>query len=625
MAKIDIFSAPHGINTEPVAKGDWQAASEMENLLVDFATADITLRHSVTPITATGEVHRTGNRIGHLAVHNPNRMYNRFFRYRDDETFAHVGERLFIASRAGTKWYDASSFREYDFGFSKPAVGTPGVYQITAARESSDRAAARFVMAFTFYNDQYGLETPASDAWILQVIFNYDDKSHNIRTHYAMPSIPFDEAPAWSQGCRIYMSQRPIEDGNVDDFGQHIQTDVNNVVKIDTNYVIETLGIPMVLVEEFTGVAGGSLQVRTLVDLEFSGSFNTTQTPRDGLAKVALNLSKYLSGNLANSPTPKPPVLEHLLLYAGRLWGYSPELGSIVFSFIDGKGISRYDIFPSNDAVIPHQINVAREVMALAAIPNNGGIYVFYRDGIQTIRGQSIITGLFSTDVEPFTDLDASGGIPDFGTLSPKSVCNYRNTLVFFGSDKRLYQIAGTQVKDIGFKVQGFLDQVINFETVACEVFDDKVYVSLKDISKTLVLDMTRAYWTSYDYATLDMFRTEDNRLLGMLETTLVQGYFLEDPHADNSELPWKWVSQEITLPDIATLCGIYVQTAPPYKPIVGTIWVDGVAVMQEKSFTPAYANRFLQGFYGRGTRVKVQLTGVGEPPHIENVALEFN
>lgn len=632
MARVKLSNFPLGINTEPVKKGDWLAASDLENLQVDFATGHPELRRGNVPLTE--DVHLQGERIAQIFVNTPARQYERIFRYGNNESYAHIGERLIVSGRGSTRWYDTSQFREYEFGIVQPPPIETVIAAYTDANGVSfplnylnineeyrsgtnnynNNAIRTFLITYLFRSTRFAFATQFADPILFDVGYNYNAVDQNIATSYLMPLIPLNEAPSWADEVEIYISDNPVDLDAA--FVRLINN--NNRIRV-TSFDSLPQDTPFTRKTRFTGVAGAALNIRTAFDVAFSaGDIGGTNY---AAANISLSSRSGRSIGQPDAAVPAHLNLEHLLLYAGRLWAYDSTRTAIVFSEIDGNGVSQYDNFPVSGA-IPHQINVDREVVALASIPNNGGIYVFYRDGIQTIRGQSIITGLFSTDVEPFTDLDASGGIPDFGTLSPKSISNFRNTLTFLGSDRRLYQIVGTQVKNIGRRIQRSLDALTELQLpdVAADVHDDKLYLSL--VNDTYVYDFTRDYWTRYDYGASDVFSSRQNdNLLAILNGAAT---LLDDPNGETSNLRWKWVSQDLTMPDIVTFCGVYVQCSPPYRPLDVRVTVDG-AVAVDATFTPAYANRFLRGFYGRGTRVIVELSGTGPPPEIDGVELEFN
>ena len=155
---------------------------------------------------------------------------------------------------------------------------------------------------------------------------------------------------------------------------------------------------------------------------------------------------------------PDVTNLQHIIYYAGRIWGYDTRENVVRFSLIDSRGVENYDVFPYLDTAVPHGISVEgswqSKVQGLETMPGKGGgLYIFFRDAIRTIVGQALITGLYSAEVGPQTDLDASGGINGTGTISGQTVIPFDGFIIFLSSGRTLYQLAGQQFasrKDIG-------------------------------------------------------------------------------------------------------------------------------------------------------------------------------
>ena len=114
---------------------------------------------------------------------------------------------------------------------------------------------------------------------------------------------------------------------------------------------------------------------------------------------VAVNISDYPE-ELTILPEGEPPDdLEHILLYAGRLWGYSRENNSIFFSYIDGDGVPRYDMMPGDHSFTVDGMQQSA-VTALVERPSEqGGLYIFFRDNIRILAGQGLLSGIYSPTV----------------------------------------------------------------------------------------------------------------------------------------------------------------------------------------------------------------------------------
>ena len=328
---------------------------------------------------------------------------------------------------------------------------------------------------------------------------------------------------------------------------------------------------------------------------------------------------------------PPPDNFEHLLVYAGRMWGYDRDRNSIRFSFIDGNGNSRFDWFPYEDVAIPHEITLEgmqeSKVTALAQKPGRGGIYVFFRDRISTITGQALVSGLFSTELPPRTDLDASGGVPDMGTQSPLSVINFRSSVIFLGSDKHIWQLVDNKIVDIGSPIQYYLDRISDSQLSEVNAFhfNDRYHINIG--SRTFVYDVAKKYWTSYNWNIQSAWwdrggAAAESTLYALLgNQQLVKLYEGDDD--SGAEISWTWESQSFSFDDIHTFSAIYVKTRTPFKQVRGHIIVNDVGV-KDINFVPRPNNRFMSGFYGRGSEIKIILTGSGEPPIINGIEIEF-
>ena len=354
-----------------------------------------------------------------------------------------------------------------------------------------------------------------------------------------------------------------------------------------------------------------------------------------------LSYTSTLTPTFAEDP---PRNLDHILIYANRMWGYDSDSNSIRFSLISPSGAPNYDVRPYLKTDLPHSINLRgswqSRVTHMEPIPGEGGIYVFFRDAIRTIAGRSLIKGMYSPDVSPETDLDASGGLNDFGTLSPRSVVPFRNMIIFLGSDKTLYQLTGNRrlrVQDFGLSIQPYLDQIPT-EQLADVVsfgYNDKYHLILDD--KVFVLDIKRRYWTSYDWDLRDAFWSKggvDNEsvLYGLdANNNLLRLY--ESALDDEDPIPWHWESNNLPMNDeYTTLTGIYVVHSSNAEDFADGVLPD-VSVRvdtegkrgTERIFKPSEFNRYRLGYHARGNQFKVVVSGVGVLPSISKVDIEFS
>ena len=169
----------------------------------------------------------------------------------------------------------------------------------------------------------------------------------------------------------------------------------------------------------------------------------------------------------------------------------------------------------------------------------------------------------------PQTDLDASGNIPNFGTLSPKSITNYKGAILFLGSDKRIYQLSGNQINDIGSTIQGHLDitPLNKLESAVGAIFDDKYILSLN--GTLYIYDIQHKYWTTHDLDADGLFWSRggvsnESIFYGVLGGSIFEMY---SGDSDNgTDIDWKIVSQQWTFPAIMRFAGVYVRGSPAIR-----------------------------------------------------------
>ena len=660
MKKLHIKTLAQGINTNPALEGGWDFPFDLTNIEPDFTTGLISVRKGYTPHTSE-PAYLSGDMVAkmhYLGIDGRN-SYSRIFKYDKDKSYVVNGERIIIAGgNSRPKWsvISTSTPREYDLGIARPSdppnyvvnqTGNPNLDDniLVTVRGQGDDPGLRtnvkdylFALTYRFYNDRFGLVTPTAPALLFYIRIDRRGAERNIRAHVLRPSVSFEDAPPWSQGVEVFVTKSDIEGASgydADAFNNRVSEDSLDTSRrwIETRYLTEELGISFHSLGKWTfasnspNVVVPSAAPGPGIDLDLS--FPVIDGENDHVG-VNLNLD-YTDGILTELPKGDPPEdLKAITLYAGRLWGYSRDSNSIVFSFIDGKGIPRLDIFPIEDTAIPHSLSLegiqTSEVTAISQIPGSqGGLYVFFRDAIKMVLGKSILTGIFSSDVGPFTDLDASGQIPNFGTLSPNTIVNYKNTIIFLGSDRRIHQIVGNQINDIGMNIQAHLDAIptTSLENCSACVYNDKFLLTTRE--RIFVFDAQYKYWTSWDIPVSSMFWSRggdsNESILYGLDSV---GTVIELDTGQIEGINSMWKSQLFTLDSIKTFSGIYVHTSPPFGEIHTLIEVDGETVLDDR-WVPEYNNRFLRGFYARGSQIQVTLSFVGEPPSISGFEIEFS
>ena len=281
---------------------------------------------------------------------------------------------------------------------------------------------ATYLAVKTFANAELGIETPPSPI-SKQKVISFEVKSDGSpesfgRAPYAIEfSNYLSDLPPWADRVKFYVKRA--------DIGDEIR-----YVK-DTPYA-----------QDFIYVGGPGRE-----DLED----NIAPTWR--WANESVDPSRQYLPFIDEN---KPPINDftNLTIYASRLCAWDKRTQSIRFSLIDGYGVSRWDLFPYEGAPIPHAIRFEGpsqgNATQLHIMPGNGGLYVFFQDSIGVIRGKGLIGGMYSADLSPVTDLDASGGLRGVGSISPKGITDNGSITYFVGSDYKIHSLTGQGLLQVG-------------------------------------------------------------------------------------------------------------------------------------------------------------------------------
>ena len=512
----------------------------------------------------------------------------------------------------------------------------------------------KFGLCYTYTNDEWGVESSPSSVTPLMITTptNRDGLS-SVEITWRLELFG---TPDWATGINYYIQRVP--DGGVDyrrpyasdgetrgparnDSGVSLRagpdgsiiyvtpsgrgTDADGNIIYQTVKELQDNGADFVRIRAFSFPAGGSS-----IEGFHEQSVRVGLTFADGDVGVSdkvpsISENSYGSTLPAVWSAPPPDDLEHITQYAGRVWGYSEEHNSICFSFIDGFGKSAIDFFPIEDVPIPHALSTdGNRPTAISVMPGKGGLYVFFANEIRTITGQALISGLHSLSIAPRTDLDFSGGIPNFGTQSPHSIVNFRSSTVFLGTDKHIWQLIGTVPKDIGTPIQKDLDRLndSNISSVFAFNFEDRYHIVFG--SRVYVYDVSKGYWTSYDIEMDGAYWSRDGEsiLYGVNDGVLFRAYYgLDDLGAD---IDWSITSQQVSLGTFGRAISFTVNTVDTDIPIDYQILMDG-EVVQDDSFTPNYRNGFTEGIRGaEGSQFQLVLSGTEYTPRINQISVEY-
>ena len=242
----------------------------------------------------------------------------------------------------------------------------------------------------------------------------------------------------------------------------------------------------------------------------------------------------------------------------------------------------------------------------------------FFEDSTATIRGKGLISGIYSADISPATDLDASGGLRGVGTSSTRGITDNGSVTYFVGSDRKIYSLSGSavlQTQNISLDIQQDLNKLTNEELQNCVLtyYEKNLYLLCGGF--TLKYDIQRKYWSKYLWNLQDAVWSPggdqtDSSFFGLTSGGL---YHLEQGETD--QLDWLWESNQIIVPDRTKILGVFCLHASSATQIQIQITVDGKD-MGWKWFTPTPSNKFRFGLFSRvHGNIKIAVRGVGSPP----------
>jgi hypothetical protein len=352
-----------------------------------------------------------------------------------------------------------------------------------------------------------------------------------------------------------------------------------------------------------------------------SSSFNdNVKVPSIGLAPLA--------GQLEGADKP-PNLLANITLYGGRIWGCVNGTDELVFSALDETAAPLYDIFPDEDAVVPHIIYTRDKITGIGA--SRDYLAAFSQNSIQLVRGQGVISGIYGKQ-QPGTDLDLSQYLTSMGAKDDLCVAESMGNVYFYCDvDQRVYRIdKDGSVTWISQAVQELLDSLEDIEQVVAQ--GGMVYLLRVDgdLSTLLKYDELRGIWTHQNLgssakiqslavndrsASTDTFEaglygaqinSSTNRIITRL---FVDGETFDDGFSITST----YTSQEFNFPIPTRLDAVRVGVESPATVVVTTT-TDNVASLTPTSGTLTLNgnNNYTVRTFARGYKhqVKFQLTG---------------
>ena len=443
-----------------------------------------------------------------------------------------------------------------------------------------------YLICHTYASVDHGIETPPSpftQSYISSAI------GDGRATAYMTFSGYLNEVPAWADQVRFYVKKAEVPD------------DVN-----------EPKDVPY----DFTYVGGVGRE-----DLE--DDFDDTHRWANEYRDTPFN---YLRSKEYET-SPDHQGITHVITYAGRVWAYDRNLHVIRFSHIE-----RPDVMPYDEARIPHAIRIdgswQARVEALHVMPvANGGIYVFFPRAIRTIRGQQIVTGLYTIEVSPETDVDATGGINGKGTRSPFSIVDFGALTFYLDTDRRVYSLSGEGVlntEEFSLSIQPFLDQATDAEIRAARgvIWQSRYHLMIGD--KTFILDLQRNYWTVWDVEITSIIHSVggdyDEDVLYAIVSDAVVELYSDDPPDD---IEWMWVTNFVELSQSTVISEVVLPHPEPAPPKVEMMVETERGELEWKEYEPSAGNFYRLGTFARtDIRARVHIRGIGEIPRFNALTI---
>jgi len=450
-----------------------------------------------------------------------------------------------------------------------------------------------YLVCYTYYSSIHGIETPPSPFSQVRIITSTSpDEEKRSPVHIGISDY-LDELPRWADQVRLYVKR-----------------------------------------------TGNKTNLTEPKDIPFDFTYIGHVPYNEGAPDQPFSTSYFWSNEAIGDPpgyletkefetSPNQSGLLNVLSYAGRLWGYDADLHAIRFSHVD-----RPDVMPYDDARLIHAIRIdgawQARVEALHLIPGNGGIFVFFPRAIRTIRGQQIVTGLYTISISPETDIDATGGINGKGTRSPDTIVSYGAMVFYLDTDRRIYALGGGQVletQEFSLSIQPFLDAATEEEirNARAEIWQSKYHLMLG--SRTYILDMQRNYWTIWDVEITSIAHSvggddDEDVLYALVDGDVVELYTGDVP--DDTE--WQWVSNYLNISQQMRVSEVVLRHPEPVPPEIEikieTERDPGEWVAHE----PSAGNMFRCGtFMVAESRIRVSVRGTGVVPQFNEKMIGVN
>ena len=639
-----------GIQANPAFQGSFKGAKDMLNWEIDeIGRPKIRDGYVVTEEVVDLEgTHVSDNSVVikvHYIADDPLSSFSRLYSIDREESWVYDNGRLFITGQINPRWIDIRENITHDWGLSTPngviTAPTSPIDVFIPPADATTLEIWRFGVIYTWINTDFGIESPPSSTYITEIRSSKAAEGRGL-INIGLTLEPGSQ-PTWANRLRFYIMINPFGTSDSaaafdEPLGFAATFDPQGILLpnlFSTDPFFETSDI---LNAGYSFGLIGSREIDPFTIRHIYGfNLNLTYTKESDddnniIFVPRISSSSYDSILPVTNYDPPPQNLEQITLHAGRIWGYDPDTNTIRYSLSQGSRAA-FDSFPGENSRLPHAIrvaeNVSSKVIHIEPIPPKGGVYIFFSNAIRTITGKALLTGMFSPETPPQTDLDASGGFQGIGTLSPNSVIAFRNVVLFLGTDRTLYQLAkGSEPTDLGLNVQPFLDAIPTEQLpdVFAFGYNDMYHLILPDDGGVLRYSIKEKYWTRFDWRILSAFWSTggiDNEsiLYGVKSDGALLRLYEGDTDAGDA-IPWLWETNDLASDERRNFTEAFIKLSGESTRLAVSVRVEGQEVAN-RLFIPTPFNRYRFGFFGRGNLINMSIIGIGEPvPRFSSISL---
>jgi len=435
-------------------------------------------------------------------------------------------DRAFLANGKWQFWIDARTSENYPkiyrWGMDAPPFASSNIEVNTVATQTGGTIEAGFYAYAICFQNAFGGLSPLSDRVVVEQEKDGED-GHKNKAIITLLNTGTNPIPTDTQIKYINL----------------YRTDKQAPIPADASEIEGTLAqnAPLKLIRQH------DISV-PIGDPSTYPSINHQDTD----ATRSYGVSMLASTEFASKP---PSSLNHIVLYAGRIWGSMVEDAShlaetttaranlpdngdmLCFSAIDETAAPLYDIWPlvksedqgawltdgAESPAIPHQIKTRDVIRAIGHSRNY--IAIFGDASIQLGKGHGIVEGLYNIRL-PNTDLDFSEFIDSIGGKD-RCVGEMNGNLYFLSpADTRIYRLdVSGQITWISAPIQGALNDHGESKIKNIVADDGLVYVLIvasSGQSDVYVYEEFRNIWSRFDVGDKSL----SNLAVNTLENTYV-------------------------------------------------------------------------------------------------------